>query len=234
MHELETKHWYFCSKHKIVLSVLDSLGITSANIIDIGCGCGVMMKYLSKYGKVHGIDFSEQALQYCRELGFDGELRQADLSQFTSSQKYDVAVSLDVLEHIDDDEKAAENIYKMLSNNAYCIITVPAFPSLWSSHDDNCMHKRRYTKKTLEKLLVSAGFNIEYISYINFWLFPCVWVIRQLTKLFNFNEYSEMENKMPSKIINNLLLGIFSSEQFFIKNKFRLPFGVSLLCVVRK
>ena len=51
------------------------------------------------------------------------------------------------------------------------IITVPAFMSLWSGHDVFLEHKRRYTLPELKQKLVSAGFQIEKISYFNFFKF---------------------------------------------------------------
>ena len=81
MYETETYHWYFKAKYEIVLNLLKKYGLgknTQLNIIDFGCGCGKMLQYLSQYGNAEGIDFSDEAILYCKQ-SFDGAIEKADL-----------------------------------------------------------------------------------------------------------------------------------------------------------
>lgn len=68
-------HWWYRGKREIVLSLLDTLPPREpkGKIIDFGCGCGLMLKELDRYGEPTGADFSKQALDYCRKR-FSGPL----------------------------------------------------------------------------------------------------------------------------------------------------------------
>jgi len=72
--------------------------------------------------------------------------------------------SLNVLEHIENDQRVVEQIYQKLAPGGVLLLYVPAFQCLWSSLDDKVCHYRRYTKKTLRKL-VRPKFSIEKLQY---------------------------------------------------------------------
>ncbi|MCI9480677.1 MAG: class I SAM-dependent methyltransferase [Lachnospiraceae bacterium] len=237
MYETETYHWYFKSKYEIVLGILEKYGLKKKSdyqIVDIGCGCGVMLEVLSKYGAVTGIDFSEEALEYCR-MNFSGRLEQADLQRYVSNKMYDYGIALDVLEHVEDDRKALINIKNMLNKGAVCVITVPALNMLWSAHDKNCMHKRRYTKPQLENLIKASGLKVEYCSYYNFWFFPIVFLVRKIENLLKLdNSGSRLEYGFSDSFLNYLLYRIFVSEKYRICAHKNFFIGVSLICVIRR
>lgn len=238
MYETETYHWYFRSKYEIVLSALEKAGLkkkSGVDIADFGCGCGLMLEYLSAYGNPIGLDFSEEALQYCR-LNFEGELVQTDIENCDMRNRFDYAVALDVIEHTENDGHALKNIYNSLHSNGVCVITVPALMCLWSEHDKNCMHYRRYNKKLLQKRILDRGFEIEYISYYNFWSFIPVFIIRKIENILHLsNSGSKLEYGFKKDgVVNNLLYRIFSSEKKRIVKGKIFPVGVSLICIARK
>jgi SAM-dependent methyltransferase len=72
--------------------------------------------------------------------------------------------SLNVFEHIDDDQRAIEQVYQKLAPGGIFLLYVPAFQCLWSTLDDKVCHFRRYTKKTL-RTLVRPKFSIEKLEY---------------------------------------------------------------------
>ena len=77
------------------------------------------------------------------------------------SARYDIILLLDVLEHLDDDHAALRAIAtEHAAPNATIFITVPAWPSLWSSHDDALLHQRRYTAATARALVHSANLRL--------------------------------------------------------------------------
>jgi SAM-dependent methyltransferase len=230
MFAIEAKHWWFHAKRDIVLSAISPTG--TIEIIDFGCGTGAMLESLKRFGNVTGIDFCQKALDFCRKR-IDARLLQVNLTEkLPLDPIFDIGVALDVLEHIDDDATALKNIHRVMKPGGKVIITVPAFMSLWSDHDKNCNHKRRYRKKELETLIRNSGLSIEYISYFNFWLFPPIAVMRFLSKLFRIRTNSALENNLPSNWMNKLFYRIFSSERFFVRNQIKLPFGVSLIAIL--
>lgn len=234
MYEIEKKHWWFRAKRDIVLNIVAPHIDKQTQTIDFGCGTGIMIENLSRLGNVTGLDFSTIALDFCKSR-FNGHLVQANLTEeLPLDTKYDVGVALDVLEHLDNDLVALKNMKKVLTHNGRLIITVPAFIFLWSAHDENCNHKRRYTRKELETLIKESGFGIEYLSYYNFWLFPLILLLRSIFKLLRINKNSDIENRSSGKITNQILYKIFKSEIFFIKREIRMPFGVSIIAILRR
>jgi SAM-dependent methyltransferase len=235
MYIIEKEHWWYKTKRDIVLMLINAIALTKeSSIVDFGCGTGVILASLEEYQNLTGIDFSPIAIDFCRKR-FTGRLIQASLSDdLKLDYKYDIGVALDVVEHLQDDFKALINMKNTLQPKGTLILTVPAFKSLWTKHDDNCHHFRRYTLNGLKEIVQRAGFKVEYISYYNFILFLPIVILRLISKLLPLNRDSEFENKIPHKLINTILYRVFRCEMFFIKRRIRFPFGISLIAVLKK
>ncbi len=235
LYNKEFVHWWFASKKTIVLGLLNKYldSRSLMNILDVGCGSGLMLKCLEAYGKVYGLDSSEKAIEFSRKL-FDGEIKKGTLPEDIPYNKYsfDIITALDILEHVEEDTKAIKSLYELLKNHGVMIITVPAYSFLWSKHDEIHQHKRRYTRKELLTKLKQGGFIIEKISYYNFFLFIPLYIVRKIQVLLK-GESSTLDTKLPSPLLNNILQKIFSLEGLFLKH-INFLFGVSLIAVVRK
>jgi SAM-dependent methyltransferase len=70
----------------------------------------------------------------------------------------------DVLEHVDDDLGMLREIRDLLAPGGRLYLTVPAHPRLWSAHDDEAGHRRRYTSSSLRAVVADAGLTIERSS----------------------------------------------------------------------
>lgn len=241
MYEVETTHWWFQAKKDIIVQLvknkiipqLANLKKSDINIADVGCGVGLLLNSLAEYGQVTGIDYSDQAIDFCRK-SFSGELLQKDISiENNPEKKYDLVIVSDLIEHIKDDRKAITNIYNMLKPNGYAIITVPAFQFLWSQHDANNMHYRRYSLEDLKRLISFVPLKISYISYYNFFLFHIAVIVRLIKKMFNLDKTSNLELTTPPSFINKLLYKTFYSESKYINKGKKLPYGLSLIAVVK-
>ena len=238
MYEVETNHWWFQAKKNIIINLIKEKILPIYNrkieIADLGCGVGLLLNNLSNFGNTTGIDFSKQAIDFCKE-SFKGDLIQADFANnLTIDKKFDLIIASDFIEHIEDDKKAINNIYKLLNNNGHAIITVPAFQFLWSQHDINHMHYRRYDIASLVNKLKSSPFKICYISYYNFFLFIPAFIIRMIKKITNFDKNSNLELTIPNNYINKFLYKIFSMESKYINRNKKFPFGLSLIAVISK
>ena len=84
-----------------------------------------------------------------------------------SRYRADTVVCINVLEHVSDDAAALSNILKALEKGGMFILLAPAFQFLYGSIDRLVGHHRRYDKKSLQKKLINAGFNIKEIFYMN-------------------------------------------------------------------
>ena len=232
--EIQKKHWWFITKKKIVLDMIDRYLTKKDNIriLDIGCGSGLMLNALEEKGQTYGLDMSNDAIRFSKEI-FTGEVRKGLLPDEISYEEnfFDLITALDVIEHVDRDVDALEVIHSRLATGGKAVITVPAYMFLWTSFDVANEHKRRYTLKELNVKLIQAGFSVEKISYYNTLLFPPVLVVRMLNNLLNRDGSSDVD--MPSKLINFILMKIFGFEKYILRFV-NFPFGVSILAVVRK
>ncbi|MDD1444182.1 methyltransferase domain-containing protein, partial [Dolichospermum sp. ST_sed3] len=192
------------------------------------------IQLLSKdYNKVVGIDNYELAIEYCKNKNLKtallGELPNLNMLDDSS---VDLILLFDVLEHVEDDKLALSVLKNKLNNQGHLLITVPAFSFLWSRHDEDFHHKRRYDLKQLKKMLTMLDFKIIKSSYLYFLLFPPVLFMRLLKKVFK--TYSTKDDfKLNNKFLNFLLIKLLSIEEFFL-NYLSFPFGSSILILVKK
>jgi SAM-dependent methyltransferase len=131
------------------------------HLLDFGAGTGTFANRLRVEGcRVLCIepDFSQR--ERLTEAGF--EVLPAIDSLADESLPF--VFSLNVFEHIEDDQCAIEQIYRKLAPGGGLLLYVPAFHCLWSTLDDKVGHHRRYTKKTL-RTLVGLKFSIEKLQY---------------------------------------------------------------------
>ena len=232
--EIQKKHWCFVTRKDIVLDFVDRY-LTKGNekkVLDIGCGSGLMLNALQEVGQTFGMDVSDEAINFSKEI-FDGRVEKGVLPDQLPYQEefFDLITALDVIEHIDNDIDSINAIHSLLVPGGKCIFTVPAYMFLWSRHDDINQHKRRYTLSELNEKLVHAGFNVEKISYYNTILFPVVFLVRMLNNIMKRDGASDLD--MPGTAMNFVLKKIFGIEKYLLRY-LNLPFGVSVLAVVRK
>jgi 2-polyprenyl-3-methyl-5-hydroxy-6-metoxy-1,4-benzoquinol methylase len=231
---IQKQHWWFVAKKDIVLGAIHSHVALhkDCTVLDIGCGSGLMLNALDELANTSGMDMSNEAIQFSQEI-FSGPIKQGSLPDNVPfpNESFDLITALDVVEHIDDDIGSLKAIRHLLKPSGKAVITVPAYMFLWSSFDDMNEHKRRYTLPELRQKLNSAGFQIEKISYFNSLLFPIVYIVRKLNNLMGRDGASDVD--MPSKALNYILRQIFGLEKYLLRCC-SLPFGVSILAVVKK
>jgi 2-polyprenyl-3-methyl-5-hydroxy-6-metoxy-1,4-benzoquinol methylase len=232
--QVQQKHWWFVTRKKIVLAAIDSYVDKNIKlkILDIGCGSGVMLTALEKLGQTFGMDMSDEAISFSKEI-FNGKVEKGFLPDQLPYEPdfFNLITALDVIEHIDQDVESLQVIYSLLNSEGKAIITVPAYLFLWSKFDDLNEHKRRYTLTELRTKLIIAGFTIEKISYYNTLLFPIVFLVRLLNNILQRDGASDID--IPNSFLNYILEKVFSLE-ISILRWINLPFGVSILAVVRK
>src|SRR5262249_49404868 len=145
--DAQEKHWWFVVRRKLLSQILDELNYgPDTPILDIGTGTGNSLRLLKErqYRNVVGVDFYHDPLHFCRMSGFK-RLAEADVSHLPfADRSFPLVLATDVVEHIDDDQKALEEIYRVMAPGGSLIIIVPAFQSLWGLQDRVSHHKRRY------------------------------------------------------------------------------------------
>lgn len=232
--DIQQKHWWFTTKKAIILDIIDNTRQPNRDIssLDIGCGAGLMLGALAERGHTSGMDMSDDAIGFSREI-FDGTVKKGSLPDDVpyEADSFTLITALDVIEHVEDDIGALKALHSRLVNDGVAVITVPAYMFLWSAHDEVNQHKRRYTAKELASKLAAAGFSIEKLSYFNTLLFPIVYVVRKLNNMLGRDGASDVE--MPGGVANFILTKIFGLEKYLLRFM-DLPFGVSIVAVARK
>lgn len=232
--DIQKKHWWFVKKKEIVLDIITTYLKKSSKtkVLDIGCGSGLMLNSLEDIGQTFGMDMSIEAINFSKEI-FRGRVELGFLPNQIPYKKnyFNLITALDVVEHVDQDIDSLKAIRSHLAPDGMAVITVPAYMFLWSKFDELNEHKRRYTLTELNAKLVESGFKVEKISYFNTLLFPVVFIVRMLNNFFKRDGSSDID--MPSSVINSILMKIFGIEKYLLRF-INLPFGVSILAVVRK
>lgn len=233
MAEVEERHWWFASRRDIVEKILGRLGLPKdAAILEAGCGTGGNLKMLAHHGRVYAMEPFEAARTIASSLGAakiaDGSLPNeipfADLS-------FDLILMTDVLEHLDDDVASLVALRQRVKPGGWFLATVPALSWMWSEHDVAHHHRRRYHAARLRQVVETVGFEVRYLSYYNFLLFPVIAGARVMQRILGASSEGH-DLKMPSASINNLLKGLFSSERYFL-GSWSVPFGVSLIVLAQ-
>lgn len=70
---------------------------------------------------------------------------------------FDLALLLDVLEHVDDDAAFLASVVARVRSGGQVLISVPSWPRLFSAHDERLGHRRRYTPRAARDLIGGAG-----------------------------------------------------------------------------
>ncbi len=235
-HELEGTNWWYVSRRRIIASIMKNIGANrSAKILDIGCSGGEMILELknSNYKNVFGIDVSADAINLCKSKGIKNAfLGNAEKMKFKSGE-FDLIIASDVLEHFRNDYSAAKEWARVLKPSGKLIIFVPAFEILWSNHDVEAHHFRRYSSKAFRKVLENSGFKIEKFGYWNFAIFLPLLILRIIknSKILRLksNDIYELPN-----FFNGILLAWMDLENAAILKGIPFPFGVSLFAVASK
>lgn len=232
LYKLEEVHWWHRAKRELVGFFLKKyLPNQNNKILDVGCGTGKNLEAFSKFGQVWGIDNSLDAIAFCKKRGFKNVTLGNIEKKPYGRGSFDAVTALDVLEHVDD-SKALKEINRILNQEGVLIVTVPAFEWLWSKWDEVLHHKRRYTEKTLKRILKNNGFKIIRISYAYSFLTLPALVVRNIKKIF-YKDYYPSDFQLNGKMINNIFNTLASIERIFIIN-FKIPFGTSLVAVTKK
>lgn len=232
----EERMWWYVGRRRIVEQLLINYLPRDKQREILVIGIGEELAWLNKYGTVHGIDPEPMAVEYGKTKVVKQELVQLgslpDKIHFT--KKFELVTLLDVLEHIDEDEKSLRFIFdQLLKEDGLLVITVPAYKFLWSSHDEINLHKRRYSQKEMEGKLQRAGFSILKLSYYNTLLFPAVVVVKFFFRIV-WGKRQKAHSFLHTPHIMNALLSRIIGYEGVLLTRSNLPYGSSLVVVAKK
>ncbi len=221
---------WFKAKNELIAVLLKKLKTKKKlKILNLGAGTGDDLPILSGFGDIYVIDTDHNALKLISDK-FIAEKKISDACDIDYPQGFfDLVVAFDVLEHIKDDGLAISEINRVLKPEGFFIFTVPAFNFLFSSHDRNLNHHRRYNKKTISNLL--SDLKCKELGYWVFTLFVPI----ALQRMMKDNEFSQASDfvKLPTSV-NNLFYNILKIENWIIKHEIPLPVGLTIYGIYQK
>jgi SAM-dependent methyltransferase len=136
----------------------------------------------------------------------------------------------DVLEHLERPELVLSEIHRVLKPGGLLLTTVPANQWLFSDFDLSIGHFRRYSRKTLETLLVENGFTSNKIQYLFLGLVVPAYLLRTLPyKLGRKKKFQSQVNSNGGQNKSPLIVQILLKKIFVLESKLPLPLGLSLI-----
>ena len=233
--EVEDRMWYFRALHgRIEDQLAASLGRQVA-ILDAGCGTGGLIRRLARKHpdwRWTGIDVDPLAARLARErVGESARLAEGSVTALPFPDgSFDAVVSADVLYHLDDDAAAVAEAFRVLRPGGIFVVNVPAYPWLWSYHDEAVGGRRRYRRAGLTALLTSAGFSAVRATHANLGVFPLVVARRKLLPAPKGGSDVELQ---PAPLEAALRV-LAAMENGWIRAGGGLPFGSSVFAVATK
>jgi trans-aconitate methyltransferase len=172
---------------------------------DIGCGEGSNLLYLHRRfpnANLFGFDVSTAAIEKAKRT-VDATFAILDIEKEYPSQKFDIIMCSDVLEHVTDDVSAINNIYQVASKYAL----VASVQGRMREFEKSIGHVRSYAYHELKEKLESAGF--KTLSFVE-WGFPLYSPLYR--NLFNFQPVEKVSHGkygFLKKMLCNFLYLIF-------------------------
>jgi SAM-dependent methyltransferase len=233
-HQAEDRHWWYRGRRTVLDGVIAGLGLPAEpRILDAGCGSGRFMVELAKLGTVTGVELSDTSVSLARQRQLGEVVEGSVLEMPFPENSFDLAVSLDVIEHLEDDLAALRELRRTVAPGGALLVTVPAYQWLWSGHDEINHHHRRYTRRSLQRVAEQAGWHQVRTTYFNSLLLPVAILLRVLDRFNTKTTESSLDLWIPPEPLNWLLERPLALEAALITRGGRIPAGLSLLAVFR-
>ena len=230
MEDLDQRHWWYLGRRQVLAALIDRLARPSpgGRILEVGCGTGHNLAMLKQFGEVDAVELDE-SVRAIAESRLGREVMSDRLPELRGvpDRAYDLIGAFDVIEHINDDRAALAAIARKLRPRGKLVVTVPAHPWMWSAHDVINHHKRRYSKRSLMRLIDQSPLSLDSVGYLNSLLFPLAAAERMASKL---TRKQDARLGIPPDPVNRLLTSIFAAERHLV-GRLPLPPGLSLYAV---
>jgi glycosyltransferase involved in cell wall biosynthesis/precorrin-6B methylase 2 len=195
-------------------------------ILEVGAGHGTFTRRLARFGRVIASELSARCADQLVER-FSGEpnveVVQGGIDTAVRGRRFDAAVLINVLEHIEDDVAALSRLSESLTDEGRVIVFVPAFEALYSRFDALIGHHRRYGRAELITCAYRAGLEVEEIRFVNSMGALAWWLMA--TKLGR-----SPATQWPVRAYDALVVPLLRR----VEDAHQAPFGQSLLMIARR
>jgi SAM-dependent methyltransferase len=234
MYRAEDCHWWYVGLRGMLRRVWDRFVPGGPiRMLDVGCGTGANLDFLRANASCFGIDFSTDAVRFCRGRGNSKTAAASATHLPFADDSFDVVVSCDVLCHrsIENKLQPLREMRRVLEPGGIVILNLPAYQWLHSSHDIHVQTDRRFTIGESDALLARAGFDRLFATYWNSLLFPLILPTRLWRKARPLPA-SDLDGA-SGEGLSPIFSGVLRVERALLRVA-PMPFGLSLMCVARK
>jgi 2-polyprenyl-3-methyl-5-hydroxy-6-metoxy-1,4-benzoquinol methylase len=212
--------------HWIYEQIAEALG---NRILEVGSGTGNITQFLCANGS--RVMATDVVPGYCSILQRSfGEIPNVNIGKFDLTAKapaefirhaFDTVVCLNVLEHIEDDHFALQQMRDVLIPGGRLALLVPAHRVLYGEFDRAVGHYRRYEKSELTGKLERTGFRVRKVKFFSF-AAVLPWLIngRLLKRDYLPTGQASLANRLVPLLKLERLIGP--------------PFGLSLIAIGEK
>jgi SAM-dependent methyltransferase len=210
-------------------------------ILEVGVSSGYLLDELLRampYASIIGADYTYQTLE-----GVGARLPHVPLLQFDlvtcplPDACIDTVILLNVLEHIERDEAAVRQLFRILKPGGVAIVEVPAGQHLYDSYDKALMHWRRYDMANLVGLFEHSGFRVEQRSHLGCVIYPAFWLAKKLRRAApedDRNLHANLVRTISWSARLGFLASAALSSEAALRKLVYLPFGARCLVTCRK
>jgi SAM-dependent methyltransferase len=216
---------YADAKYRILLRQV--AGRPPLRVLDVGCGAGDFCARLAAAGHdVTGLDAEPRHVELARERqraqgGPPCRFEVGTIEAYRADEPFDCVLAVDVLEHIEDDRAAFRGLVGSLRPGGLVLVTVPAGPWLFGSHDERLGHVRRYTRASLRRCAETAC-RVEWIRHFGASLVPVALLYSRILR----RDYPVAEVGDPAR---RGLAGAALRALLAVEERRAAPVGTSLI-----
>jgi SAM-dependent methyltransferase len=200
-----------------------------ARVVEVGAGIGTFSSFLLDLESVRELIALEPAVNLFPLLNhrFSGDTRVRCVNRCLCGDlaygDIDTVVSVNVLEHIENDGEFLRSAERILAPGGTLLLFTPALPSLYGSLDRQFGHYRRYSKLELAEELQAAGFVLESLRYFDL---PGLlgWLVA--AKVLRWDSFRPADVRRYDRLV--------FSWAAKIENWWEPPLGKNLLAIGRK
>jgi ubiquinone/menaquinone biosynthesis C-methylase UbiE len=236
-----------------------------AKILDVGCGRGFYLQTLAGYSFVKtliGIEAKDEYLKKARSFLSNKKIKVQKGNVYKlpfANNSFDYVILSEVLEHLENENLALQEIYRVLKKGGGLLVSVPHhdFPFLWDPLNFFLMkvfkthvradwwtiagiwadHQRLYTKQQLRNVLKANNFKLVKLEQNIFWCWPFTHFLlygigKNIVEKMPGLAVNRFQTSKPSKLAN-LLAGLMRWPNSLVK-KTNTKNGVGLVVLVKK
>jgi len=236
MADVEQTHWWYQATRTLLRQFMTGAlpeveQSTTRRFLDAGCGTGATGAWLADLGSVIALDAEIEALNLYCQAHPEAQLIHGDISAIGIPDDFvDAALCVTVLYHgeVSDPAAAVREMARVVKPGGLVCLMEPGVRSLRRSHDRVTHAARRFSRRDLEHLALTANLDIVRSTGAYSFLIPPAWIKSKLEKT---ESTSDLDNN-TSGLFG--ILGFIARIEQRLLRVVSLPFGLSVIVIARK